>query len=296
MGRKQSQQLAFHSFLDGEQEPGTPGEVIGLCVNLSQPGIELSQVSGTQDCIADPWTQGHCLAPAALPSLSVIPLAWGLGPVIASSSSGVSEGSPGGTVGLPNCRKLLGVHRSGIHHLQVDRCWVTGTQQAPAEQSRECRWQSGLLAGDSAAAWRYEAGGPSRAALEQDKVTLACHPASNTGAVRSPYRAWVTGTETQPARARPMACHALPDRGASPQTPSRHPLEEARRVSGASGSVLSAGLSSYRSRACGIRAQAHPGRVPSQPSPLVRFLCARRPCFLILSWLRLTWQHWLRCI
>lgn len=167
----------------------------------SHPGTGLSQVSGKQECVAVLWTQGHRL-----------PRARGLGPAIASSSSGVSEGSPGGTVGLPKCIRLL----------QVARCrWVTGMQQAPAEQARECRWQRGLLAGDSAAAWRYEAGGPSRAALEQDKVTLACRPASNAGA-----ETHLQGTGD---RDRDAACKGPADgvpcsareRGVSPDTPSK---------------------------------------------------------------------------
>lgn len=260
--------------------------MVRLCANQSYPGTGLSQVSGKQERVAVLWTQGHRL-----------PRARGLGPAIASSSSGVSEGSPGGTVGLPKCRKLLGVHRSGIRLLQVARCrWVTGMQQAPAEQARECRWQRGLLAGDSAAAWRYEAGGPSRAALEQDKVTLACRPASNAGAMRPTCRARVTGTETQPARARQMVCHALPERGASPQTPSRHPLEETRCMSGATGGVLSAGPSSSRSRACGARAPARPGGSPPSLPHQSCSLRARRPRCLMLSWLRRARQHWLRCI
>lgn len=47
-----------------------------------------------------------------------------------------------------------------------------------------------ILAGDPAANWQRGAGGPSWAALRQDKVTLACRAALNAGAVRSTSGVW----------------------------------------------------------------------------------------------------------
>lgn len=110
-------------------------------------------------CPSHPLPQG--LALSLLPSLRV------------------SGGSPGAAVGLPEGRELLPAHRSGLGLLQVDRCrWVTGSPAGagPAEPGAQmAEWaHPAWRLGHKLMVW---SGGPSWAALGQDKVTLACHPA-----------------------------------------------------------------------------------------------------------------------
>lgn len=90
-----------------------------------------------------------------------------------------------------------------------------------------------------------------------------CHPALNAGAEiclqgmgdKGERDTWLTS-------ARRMTCHPLPHRGASPQTPSRHPLEEAGCMLGTAGEfcVLDS-LPRGVGRQSAIRAQANVGRV-----------------------------------
>lgn len=74
LGRKQSQDLAFHSFLYSEQESGTTGEAVTLYINQAHPGIGLSRVSGKRDMRRRPL-ESRALpgAPVSLPQMHVLP-------------------------------------------------------------------------------------------------------------------------------------------------------------------------------------------------------------------------------
>lgn len=105
-GRKQSQDLVFHSFLYSEQEPGTTGEAVVLYINQAHPGIGSSQVSGKQD------THHYPLESRALPltlvslpqmhklaslSLTSLPRGWALSlppPQESVEALGMQWGSP----------------------------------------------------------------------------------------------------------------------------------------------------------------------------------------------------------
>lgn len=105
-GRKQSQDLAFHSFLYSEREPRTTGEAVVLYINQAHPGIGSSQVSGKQDmrhCPVEsralPLTLVSLPQMHRLPSLSLtsLPRVWALSsppPQESLEALGMQWGSP----------------------------------------------------------------------------------------------------------------------------------------------------------------------------------------------------------
>lgn len=202
------------------------------------------------------------LIPTVLPSLLFTSSAQGLGPVTASSFA-MSEGSLGGQWDSPSAEGSWPVTGAGTAiHRWTGAAWSPagtgraelGAPMAEGSSSRlETRPHTAVLGLGRGGSW---------AALEQGKVTLACHPALNGGAVRATSRAWATGERD--AGAWPVTRHPLSDRGLLPRLPPEMPLKKQVCVGGRGG-VLPAGLSLPRAESLGTGSRQHQKGPPGLP-------------------------------
>ncbi|KAF5919463.1 hypothetical protein HPG69_006063 [Diceros bicornis minor] len=132
-----------------EKEPGTTGEVVGLYVQEFRPGIGLSRVSGKRDVCCCPWSREHCrallfhfLIPAVLPSLSFAPLTQDPALPLPPPQECQREALGGQWDSLSAESFSLFAGAASATYRWIDAAGSPAAQQALAEQSRLCRWQS----------------------------------------------------------------------------------------------------------------------------------------------------------
>lgn len=150
----------------------------------SVPSWNPSRVSGKQAVCRCPLESRalprlvHFLILAALPSLSLTPLAQdlALSPPLPLECQREALGPRWDSPKAESSSRFAGA--ASASYRWTDAAGSPAAQQALAKQSWERRWQSGAHPG-----WRLGhrlmvwSGGPSQAALGHDKVTLACIPA-----------------------------------------------------------------------------------------------------------------------